>query len=130
MAYEKPLFMHSRRAAADLSAKQYHFVKLDANGDVVACSAITDIPYGVLQNAPTLGQTAEVMRQGISKIVSDGVIAVGSLIGTSADAQADAIAAGTDTTVYAVARYIGNAAAAAGDIISCDLDCLVPKRAA
>lgn len=130
MAYEKPLFSHSRKAGGDLSTKQYHFVKLDSNGDVVICAAITDIPFGVVQNAPASGETAEVMQMGISKIVCDGTIAVGSLVGTSTDGQADAIAAGTDTTVYAVARYIGTAAAAASDIGTFNLNCLVPTRAA
>lgn len=130
MAYEKPLFMHSRKAGADLSTKQYHFVKLDSSGDVVICSAVTDLVYGVLQNAPTAGQTAEVMLAGISKVKADGTIAVGALIGTSSDGQADSIAAGTDTTVYAVGRYIGTAAAAAGDIIPCLINTLSLHRAA
>lgn len=130
MAVEKPLFTHAGwKAGADLSAKQYHFVKLDASGDVVACSAITDVPIGILQNAPTSGQTAEVMQAGISKLVADGVIAIGAHVGTSADGQGDSIAPGTDTTVYAVARFIGTAAAAAGDIITVNVDAIVPKRA-
>lgn len=130
MAYEKPLFMHSRKAGGDLSTKQYHFVKLDSNGDVVICAAITDLVYGVLQNAPTQGQTAEVMLAGISKVKADGTIAVGALIGTSSDGQADSIAAGTDTTVYSIGRYIGTSAAAAGDIIPCLINTLNLNRAA
>ena len=130
MAYEKPLFMHSRRAGADLTAAQYHFVKLDSNGDVVITAAVTDLVYGVLQNAPDEGETAEVMLAGITKVKADGTIAVGALVGTSSDGQADSIAAGTDTTVYAVGRHIGTAAAAAGDIIPITLNTLSLNRAA
>lgn len=130
MAYEKPLLMHSRIAAADLSAKQYYFVKLDSSGNVDVCSGATDRPYGVLQNAPTSGQAAEVMLAGISKVSSDGTIAVGALIGTSGDGQADSKTAGTDTTEYVVGQHIGTAAAAAGDTITCTINCLNPHRGA
>ena len=37
-------------AGADLSSAQYKFVKLDSNGAAVVCSAVTDVPVGVLQN--------------------------------------------------------------------------------
>lgn len=130
MAYEIPVLMHSRRAAGDLTAKQYHFVKLDSNGDVVICAGATDVPYGVLQNAPDEGETAEIMLLGISKVKADGTIAVGALIGTSADGQADSKTVSTDSTEYAVGRYIGTAAAAAADVITCTINCLNPHRAA
>ena len=130
MAYEKPLFLHSRRAAADLTTHQYKYVKLDANGDVILCAAATDVPYGILQNAPNTDQDAEVMLVGISKLVSGGVIAVGALVGTDANGKGDSKTAGTDTTEYTVGRYIGNAAAAANDIITVTVNTLSPGRAA
>ena len=43
-------------ASADLSGKQYHFVKMSGNNTVTVCAAITDVPIGVLQNTPTSGQ--------------------------------------------------------------------------
>ena len=90
-------------ASADLSSKQYHFVKLSAATTVTVCAAITDKPIGVLQNNPESGGQAIVTTHGLSKLVADGTIAAGNILGTSADGQGDAIAAGTDTTVY-VAR--------------------------
>lgn len=116
-------------AGADLSAKQYCFVKMSAANTVVICAAITDIPIGVLQNAPTSGQEAEVLVAGISKVKAGGVITVPSLIGTDASGLADAIAAGTDTTVY-VAGQVITAAGAANDIITSTINLSAPGRAA
>lgn len=99
------------KAAADLSSKQYHFVKLASATTVNVCSAITDIPIGILQNDPESGEAAVITIFGISKMVADGTIAAGNIIGTSADSQADAIAAGTDTTVYTMGCAIGAASA-------------------
>lgn len=129
MAYEIPGFKFSLRAGADLSSSQYRFVKLDASGDAVLCAAITDKPVGVLQNDPGLGEEAEILVTGITKLSADGVIAIGAELGTSADGQADSIVSGTDTTVFKVGQAL-EAAAAAGVLIAALVDCLAPSRAA
>ena len=98
-------------ASADLSSKQYHFVKMSGNNTVTVCAAITDVPVGVLQNNPASGGVAEVALLGVTKVVADGTLAAGNLIGTSADGQADAIAAGTDTTVYLMGVAVSAASA-------------------
>ena len=51
-------------AAADLSTKQYYFVKVNTSGQAALCSGATDRPIGVLQNTPTSGQAAEVLVVG------------------------------------------------------------------
>jgi hypothetical protein len=130
MAFEasQPL-KHTFVAAGDLSAKQYHFVKLDTDGKVVIVAAITDKPIGVLQNNPASGEEAEVVICGITKVSADSSINEGDLIGTSSDGQADTIAAGTDTTVYVVGQCLLAAGAAAriGTIV---VNCASPARAA
>lgn len=98
-------------ASADLSSKQYHFVKMSGSNTVDVTSAITDKTIGVLQNTPSSGQAAEVVIFGITKVVADGNLTAGNLIGTSNDGQADAIAAGTDTTVYVCGQSIDGGAA-------------------
>ena len=114
MAYEAAQIRFGNlTAAADLSSKQYYFVKLASATTVNVCSAITDIPIGVLQNTRESGEAAEVCIFGITKVSADGTLAAGNLIGTSADGQADAIAAGTDTTVYTQGQAI--TAASAGE---------------
>ncbi len=119
----------TRVAAADLSAKQYHFVKLDTDGKVAAITGATDIPYGVLQNKPIADAEAELVLLGITKISADEALNEGDVLGTSADGQAQVIVAGTDTTVYIVGRC-RLAAGAAGRLGTAVVNCVAPARAA
>lgn len=116
-------------AGADLSAKQYHFVKLDAAGKAVACSAVTDQPIGILQNAPLSGQEAEVLIAGGSKIVAGGALSIGATLGTTTAGRAAALTAGTDTTKYAVGTLL-TAAGANGEVATAVINCAAPNRAA
>lgn len=130
MAFEIPLFSDGGRpAAADLSAKQYYFVKLNSSGQVAAITANTDKPYGILQNAPTSGQAAEVMLAGISKVSADADLAIADQIGASADGQAAAYVPGTDTTKYIVGEVLTANTAAAG-LVSVAFNCMGAGRGA
>jgi hypothetical protein len=93
-------------AAADLSAKQYYFVKLDSDGKAALCSGATDKPIGILQNAPTAGVEAEVVIVGGSKVVAGGTLDEGNSVGTDANGKAVAYAQGTDTTKYVVGQAL------------------------
>ena len=129
MAYEIPVLKPGIwTAGEDLSAKQYYFVKLSGQ-TVVLCSALTDVPIGVLQNAPESGQAAEVMVIGITKVSSDAALTVGLLIGPSADSQADARTIGTENTQYGGGQVIG-ASGAAGGLATAVINCAAPARAA
>jgi hypothetical protein len=116
-------------AGADLSTKQYTFVKLDSSGQAVAASGATDIPIGVLQNAPTSGQEAEVLIVGGTKIVAGAAIGEGALVGTSAAGKAVALVAGTDATKYVVGTLLTESAAD-GNIVTAVINCANPGRAA
>lgn len=131
MAYEIPGLKGSFRAAADLSAatNQFKFVKLDSNGDVVAIAAATDLPIGVLQNLPALGQEAEVMIDGITKLRADQAVTPGAIIGTSADGEADIKIPATDTTEH-VCGTVLQGAAAAGNYCTARIVCGIANRAA
>jgi len=112
MAYESPgIDLGTLTAAADLSAKQYYFVKLASATTVNVCTAITDLPIGILQNDPESGEQAVVRIFGISKVSADGTIAAARWIGTSADSQAAGITPGSDTTVYVMGQAIQAASA-------------------
>jgi len=116
MAYEAAqIKLGQLTASADLSAKQFHFVKLSAATTVDVCSGVTDKPIGILQNSPTSGQAAEICIFGITKVVSDGTTAAGNLIGTSSDGQA-AVYTTTDTTKYICGQAIE--AGAAGEVVT------------
>jgi hypothetical protein len=116
-------------AGADLSSKQYTFVKLNASGEVIAAAAATDIPIGVLQNNPTSGAEASVTIVGGTKIVAGAAIGEGALVGTSSTGKAVALVAGTDTTKYVVGTLLTESGAD-GDIVSAVVNCANPGRAA
>ena len=113
MAYESPAIdLGTLTAAADLSDKQYYFVKLASATTVNVCSAITDLPIGILQNTPDAsGKQAVVRIFGISKASADGTLTAGRWIGTSSDSQAAGITPGSDTTVYVMGQAIQAASA-------------------
>jgi len=116
-------------AAADLSTKQYYFVKVDTSGNAALCSGATDRPIGVLQNTPTAGQAAEVLVVGGTKVVASASLDEGVLIGTTSAGKAGAKVPGTDTTNYVVGTVI-LAAGADNQILTAVVNCASPARAA
>jgi hypothetical protein len=113
----------SRVAGADLSAKQYHFVEMDAAGLVTVCNGAGDTPIGVLQNAPKQGQEAEVLVVGGTKVVAGGSVDCTSIIGT--DANGKAVAKNTSTD-FRVGRIIDATGAADGVTVSAIINCASP----
>lgn len=114
-------------AAADLSAKQYQFVKLNASGQAAAITAITDVPVGVLQNDPAAGAEAEVLVSGGTKLVAGEAISLPAFLSVTAAGKADKIAV-TDTTQFVVGQAI-TSASAADEIITAVVNCAAPTRA-
>ncbi len=107
MASQEQVRSLSFEAGVDLSAKQFHFVTLDANGNVVLPSAGAEA-IGVLQNAPALGQMAEVAMLNMSgrlKVTAGAGLTVGQKIQ----------AFGTGTAIVAASgdRELGTVAKAA-----------------
>lgn len=104
-------------AASDLSALQYTWVRLTEFNQVDAFSADTQQPIGVLQNAPTAGQPAQVMVDGVSLVKAGGAIDVSANanVGPSAGGAAVARVIGTDVTKYRAGMALSDAAS--GDII-------------
>lgn len=115
-------------AAADLSTAQYKWVKITGAGVVNLCTAVTDIPCGVLQNAPRSGEAAEITALGVSKIVSSAGLAVNALIGTTTGSLAVAKTVGTDVTHYVGGKVIV-ASANANELAVATINCLAPSRA-
>jgi hypothetical protein len=127
MAYNLgPNMVISLEAAEDLSAKQYYFVALDANGKAANVAADTSNPIGVLQNKPTLGQSAEVIIQGVSKLECNAAIALaatgtGTEVSCEFDTTAGNIATGRAQASVAgqhVAGKLLTASGAQGDIVT------------
>lgn len=129
MAYEIPVFVDgTRRAAADLSALQFQYVKQDAAGLIAAITADTDVPFGVLQNDPKAGQEAKVMRLGVSKLKGSAALARNAQVGPAADGRAVTRTVGTDVTKY-VGGMIIEPTGAANELATASVDCMAPHRA-
>lgn len=116
-------------AGADLSGQRYRFVKLNASGQAVPVTAITDIPIGVLQNDPIANQTATVVISGGTKVRASAAIVLPAVLGVDATGNAKKVVPGTDITQYVVGQA-DVAAAATGDIVSAVVNLSSPSRAA
>jgi len=94
MATENKVLDVSWPAAEDLSSDQYRIVVLDATTKKVRRpDAITDIPFGVLQNAPAADEAAAVRPigcGGISKIVLGATLGTGAIVAVEYADAADA----------------------------------------
>lgn len=75
-------------ANTDLSTKQYYFVDLDSDGDVVVAGAGNTF-VGVLGNKPSAaGQAAEVMFSGVVPVVCGGTVAAGAPVKSDSNGKA------------------------------------------
>lgn len=78
MATEAITRKRSYTAGTDLSAAQYHAVYLSGNKTVALCRGDVNYPIGILQNAPTAGQAAEVVVGGVSPGVLGETVTAGA----------------------------------------------------
>lgn len=122
-------------AGADLSAAtaQFTFVRLSATlrDTVVAVTADTDIPIGVLQNSPRLDESAIVTISGFTKLRA-GITDLAGVprVATDATGRAIAIVAGVSTAYFAVGRIVLTLDNADNDggLVSAVVDCYSPCR--
>lgn len=105
-------------AGADLSAKQYYIVKRGSTaGECVLSSAATDLHLGVLQNAPTDGNSADILGRNADdtgKVIAGGTLTPGCFI--TSDGNGKAVATTTDNDML-IGTYLGDENAATGDIV-------------
>lgn len=104
MGYEVPSFTINLVAGADLSAKQYHAVKVDANGNMIAAGA-GEVSVGILQDDPSTGQTGTVMVHGVTRAVYGATVAAGASL--AADANGKLVAAVAGNAVIGIALQGG-----------------------
>ena len=67
-------------ASEDMSTHQYRFVVQASDTTVRLANSATEIPIGIMQNAPEQNQEAVVRIDGVSKLVMNAAIAVGKLV--------------------------------------------------
>ena len=78
------------KAGEALTDKQFHYVKLDANGDVVACG-LNEVSIGILQNAPASGKAARVRMLGTSKLVMNEACDEGEALTSTAAGRGEVV---------------------------------------
>lgn len=117
---EEQLVCKSRLASVDLSAYQFCAVKISADNTVTFCNATTDVPYGILQDKPSVaGQAANVAVRGTTKAIAGAAITVGAqVMCTTAGVL---ITWTADAGVFSMGTAI-TGAAAAEDVFALDLD--------
>lgn len=110
MAYEETIIKVSAVAGVDLSAEanRYTGVKLNASGSVIKIAALTDNPFGVLQNDPRQGQAAAIAVSGISKVKAGAVIAPGDQFSFNTSGKAIIGAVGAKIVGTAVTGGVAN----------------------
>jgi hypothetical protein len=86
MAWENSQARITLTAAADLSALQYRFVKVDGDGKAAICGDDGNA-IGVLQNAPGSGEAATIAISGVTKLYigTTSTLDSGSIISCEAD---------------------------------------------
>ena len=119
-------------AGEDLSTNQYRWVVQDATTKKVRRpDSATEIPLGILQNAPKSGDGATVCSDGVSKLVLGGAVAIGDPIGMEYVNAADAgkgVLVGAGNT-WRGGRVIGIYGTAAEDeLVSVLLDHPTPAK--
>lgn len=89
MSYPQPN-LKAFKAGADLSAKQYHFVKFDTTKDTVVACAGNERAIGILMNKPIQGEAAEVaIIGGGAKLKISEAVGLGKLLTSTAAGQGE-----------------------------------------
>jgi len=101
-------------AAADLSAKQYYFVAVDANGKA-ALTGDDGNPVGVLQNKPAAGEAATICIAGVTPVYVGTHTGIGT--GYNIGCDSNSAAKVSDTGSYRLGVSLEDPTAN-GDIIS------------
>lgn len=112
-------------AGADLSTHQYKFVGFpDTNGRVFLAATAGARVHGVLQDKPSAqGQACLVAGSGITKVVAEGPISIGSMV----VASTAGLAITSSTTAHHRVGVALEAAAALNDVIALRLLPLGPQ---
>lgn len=95
MATDENVQIISVEASADLSAKQYELMVIDANGQLAAVASQGADADGVLYNDPAAqGRAGDLAYGGKVKVKYGATITAGNKLTTGADARAEVAASG------------------------------------
>lgn len=106
-------FTYTAQAAADLSGKQYHLVRISAANKCNMASDAADYALGgVLHNKPESGEAATIIAAGPARVMAGAAITAGKHIMTNGSGRAITVTSGNMSCGKAL-----DAAGADGDII-------------
>lgn len=95
MAAFEDLHTVSKEASADLSTKQFLFVDVNANGQLVVVSGAGGKALGVLQDKPSAqGRAGEVGYSGTTKMISAAAVAAGASVSSNNAGKAQTAVSG------------------------------------
>jgi len=115
MAMQGNVVTETMVAGADLSAKQFHFVKMNTTDRTVVAAANADAAFGIVINDPLSGGAATVVTSGRTAIkAGTGGLTAGARVGV--DANGAGVVAATNDIVVGVVVL----AAAAGGFATID----------
>lgn len=84
------LFSFTYEANEDLSSKQFHFVKYNANGRIDACDTAGERSLGILQNKPKKGEPGNVvLPPGQSKLICGAAVAFDNELATDGNGNSN-----------------------------------------
>jgi hypothetical protein len=89
------------------SSGQYLAVKINASRSVCAMTSSGDMCYGILQNKPPVGAAAEIMIEGITKMMAGGTITADGPVMADASGRGIARTAGSSYTLLGYAIEAG-----------------------
>tara|TARA_Y100000310_G_C20399947_1_gene676917 strand:+ start:410 stop:802 length:393 start_codon:yes stop_codon:yes gene_type:complete len=127
MPLSYPILSITKEAGEDLSSFQFMAVTLESDDQLDAHDAVTDVPFGVLQNKPdTAGKAAEIMVVGRTKVEFGETVAVGNLIRFGANSKAYIFAVDTDVTAYCAG--VCTEGGDSGEVGEALINCINPFR--
>ena len=127
MARAIPILVETKEAGEDLSSFQFMAVTLESDGQVDAHDAVTDVPFGVLQNKPSAaGRAAEIMTLGKTKVEFGETVVVGNQIRFGANSKAYIFVTDTDTTAYCAG--VCTEGGDSGEVGEANINCFNPFR--
>jgi len=106
-------------AGEDLSAAQFKFVTLEADGQIDLADADAENCLGVLINDPTSGGAATVVISGKTMVTAGGAVTAGDAVVT--DASGDAVELTTSSSATAITMGYALEDAADGQVFGIEL---------
>ena len=109
-------------AAAGEALTAFQLVKFDQNGKLVACTAATHVPAGVVQRSCNSGDLVEYVVSGVTSVVAGGAITSGTDFFLQPSTAGKVVKFTSAANVVVIGRFLpfeANLVSSDGEIIRC-----------